>query len=291
MHDSGRTDAWRPQVNGVVRTLDRSRRRPGRGAEIVLTPELPHLPMPTYPEIRLALPRPADRARIGAARPTTSTSRPKGRSACGRGALPQARAAFTPATTRAFRNISGALADPGSAGPTPGCAASTRRAAVMVATPSCARNSRARLSQCCCGRAASTPSVPPARARPRPAAAGLPLMSAAWRPRRTSRRSSRSTCRARRWWSATARRAPSWSGVPASAVPGRLQARSWRSLCRGRRLRVPEPDRHLRHRAARGARERPAGRRLSGHRAARRVGDGAGRRARTTTCARRALRR
>jgi len=55
------TDAWHPQVNGVVRTLERlSENLPLLGVETVfLTPlEFRSLPMPTYPEIRLALATP-----------------------------------------------------------------------------------------------------------------------------------------------------------------------------------------------------------------------------------------
>ena len=54
------TDAWRPQVNGVVRTYERLIDEVAAlGVEIaVLTPdEFRTLPCPTYPEIRLALPR------------------------------------------------------------------------------------------------------------------------------------------------------------------------------------------------------------------------------------------
>jgi len=53
------TDAWRPQVNGVVRTYERlADEAEVLGVEIVfLTPaEFRTLPCPTYPEIRLALP-------------------------------------------------------------------------------------------------------------------------------------------------------------------------------------------------------------------------------------------
>ncbi|MDX2289280.1 MAG: glycosyltransferase family 1 protein [Hyphomicrobiaceae bacterium] len=53
------TDAWRPQINGVVRTYERlSEEAASLGAEIVfLTPaEFQTLPCPTYPEIRLSLP-------------------------------------------------------------------------------------------------------------------------------------------------------------------------------------------------------------------------------------------
>ncbi len=67
------TDAWHPQVNGVVRTLtslERSARR--LGAEIgFLTPDgFPSIPVPTYPGLRLALPRRREVAhRIEAFRP------------------------------------------------------------------------------------------------------------------------------------------------------------------------------------------------------------------------------
>jgi glycosyltransferase involved in cell wall biosynthesis len=57
------TDAWHPQVNGVVRTLGHVARQAGAlGAELeFLTPaEFWTLPMPSYPEVRLALPGPGD---------------------------------------------------------------------------------------------------------------------------------------------------------------------------------------------------------------------------------------
>ncbi|MBU2533021.1 MAG: glycosyltransferase family 1 protein [Alphaproteobacteria bacterium] len=53
------TDAWRPQVNGVVRTYERLTEEAALlGCEItLLTPsEFATVPCPTYPEIRLALP-------------------------------------------------------------------------------------------------------------------------------------------------------------------------------------------------------------------------------------------
>lgn len=52
------TDAWRPQVNGVVRSLEAlAKAAPAHGATIdFVTPQdFANLPMPTYPEIRLAL--------------------------------------------------------------------------------------------------------------------------------------------------------------------------------------------------------------------------------------------
>lgn len=67
------TDAWHPQVNGVVRSLEAvAREAPALGAELqFLTPAgFRSLPMPTYPEIRLSLTTPATiAARIEAAAP------------------------------------------------------------------------------------------------------------------------------------------------------------------------------------------------------------------------------
>ena len=54
------TDAWRPQINGVVRTLERlAQELQQQGVTVdFLTPlEFRTLPCPTYPEIRLALTR------------------------------------------------------------------------------------------------------------------------------------------------------------------------------------------------------------------------------------------
>jgi glycosyltransferase involved in cell wall biosynthesis len=60
------TDAWHPQINGVVRTLTslaRSAQRLGVSIEF-LTPEgFPCFPVPTYRELRLALPRRREIAR------------------------------------------------------------------------------------------------------------------------------------------------------------------------------------------------------------------------------------
>ena len=55
------SDAWRPQINGVVRTLEQTcaeLRRRGLRAEILGPDGFPSLPCPFYPEIRLALPPP-----------------------------------------------------------------------------------------------------------------------------------------------------------------------------------------------------------------------------------------
>ena len=61
------SDAWRPQVNGVVRSLEHmAEEAPRFGAETVfLTPErFRSFPMPTYPEIRLSLVGQASIARL-----------------------------------------------------------------------------------------------------------------------------------------------------------------------------------------------------------------------------------
>ena len=55
------TDAWHPQVNGVVRTLDtttRMLRDLGHVVEVIEPSAFPQLPVPYYPEIRVSVPRP-----------------------------------------------------------------------------------------------------------------------------------------------------------------------------------------------------------------------------------------
>ena len=61
------TDAWHPQVNGVVRTLTMTAEAARRlGHEVsFLTPEsFRTFAMPSYRELRVALPRPAKIARL-----------------------------------------------------------------------------------------------------------------------------------------------------------------------------------------------------------------------------------
>lgn len=56
------TDAWSPQVNGVVRTLQATRNEleaAGHSVEVVSPDLYPSIPCPTYPEIRLAVTRAA----------------------------------------------------------------------------------------------------------------------------------------------------------------------------------------------------------------------------------------
>ncbi len=106
------TDAWRPQINGVVRSLEYlASEAPSLGAEIMLlTPaDFRTVPLPGYREIRLALPsirRHRARNRRGTIR-TRCISRPRARSA-GSPGMSARRAAIRsrPAITPGFRNIS-----------------------------------------------------------------------------------------------------------------------------------------------------------------------------------------
>jgi glycosyltransferase involved in cell wall biosynthesis len=55
------TDAWHPQVNGVVRTLEMTAdrlRALGHAVEVIEPGPYPAIPVPFYPEIRVSLPRP-----------------------------------------------------------------------------------------------------------------------------------------------------------------------------------------------------------------------------------------
>ena len=67
------TDAWHPQVNGVVRTLShmaREARVLGADIEFLTPAEFLTVPVPTYPEVRLALPPPgAVERRLDAVKP------------------------------------------------------------------------------------------------------------------------------------------------------------------------------------------------------------------------------
>lgn len=61
------TDAWHPQVNGVVRTLTMmAEAAKALGVEVVfLTPEtFPTMRLPSYPDLRIAIPSPAKVARM-----------------------------------------------------------------------------------------------------------------------------------------------------------------------------------------------------------------------------------
>jgi glycosyltransferase involved in cell wall biosynthesis len=92
------TDAWRPQVNGVVRTYEQLAMqlpRMGAALEILSADAFRTLPCPTYPQIRLALPdRGACRRAIDLVRPDAihiATEGPVGlmaRAYCRRRGLP-----------------------------------------------------------------------------------------------------------------------------------------------------------------------------------------------------------
>ena len=87
------SDAWPPQINGVVRTLRHAGRRistpPAIAVETMTPDRFRTIPCPSYPEIRLALKprRRVARADRRARAATPSTSPPRARSAWRRGAL------------------------------------------------------------------------------------------------------------------------------------------------------------------------------------------------------------
>jgi glycosyltransferase involved in cell wall biosynthesis len=144
------TDAWHPQINGVVRTLEALRRSvTGQGAVItMLTPEgFPSLKVPTYPGLRCAIPNQREIARrIARANPDAihvATEGPIGiavRRYCLRHGLP-----FTTSlTTRFAEYVSARFPVPVSWG-----YAALRRfhaaaAATMVSTPSLRKELEAR---------------------------------------------------------------------------------------------------------------------------------------------------
>ncbi len=128
------TDAWHPQVNGVVRTLTvMAEAARGFGVEVsFLTPQsFRTFAMPSYPDLRLALPYPAKIAKlIEAAKPDSihiATEGPIGLS--GAALLPQARPAVHHELSHPLSRICfGAFADPGILDMARRCAASTGRA-------------------------------------------------------------------------------------------------------------------------------------------------------------------
>src|ERR1700721_3197385 len=84
------TDAWRPQVNGVVRTLTSlARSASALGTDIsFLTPDgFPSVGVPTYPGLRIALPNRREiKKRIEEAAPEAIHIAPEGRIGGWRGA-------------------------------------------------------------------------------------------------------------------------------------------------------------------------------------------------------------
>ena len=79
------TDAWHPQMNGVVRTLTTTceqLREDGHEVMVVSPDQFASIPCPTYPEIRLAFTRPGlSPVFCDPSRPRPSISPPRGRSA------------------------------------------------------------------------------------------------------------------------------------------------------------------------------------------------------------------
>ncbi len=107
------TDAWHPQVNGVVRTIEATNRelvKAGHTVAVIGPDQFAAFPAPAIPEIQLSLfphgrlARTARRAaRVGSAR--RSTSRPKARSARRRAAIAwRAACRSRPRTTRGSRS-------------------------------------------------------------------------------------------------------------------------------------------------------------------------------------------
>ena len=137
------TDAWFPQVNGVVRTLTSLAAgacSASASRSSFLTPEgIPTFALPSYPDIRLALPcRARDRARASTpSGPTPSISRPKARSASRRAGIASAHgAAVHDQLPHPLRRLcGGALADPDEPELGAGCAGSTMPAAAPWRRP------------------------------------------------------------------------------------------------------------------------------------------------------------
>ncbi len=252
--------------------------RGGRGARrwdidvLFLTPSLFHtVPLPSYPEIRLAMTPPGAVARLRQEiPPRPSPHRHRGAARTGGAAcLPQSRLELHDQLSHAFPGISaGAAADSGELdlcvpAPLPQCrtrharrdeisGAGTRGQGFHQGPPVDAR----RRCGDCTARARGACSICRARSS---------CPSVGSRSRRISRPFCRSTCRAPRSWSARDRRSPcSKARYPDAVFLGK---RTGEELARiyalGRCVRVSEPDRHIRHRHSRGARERRAGRGLS----------------------------
>jgi hypothetical protein len=222
------TDAWHPQINGVVRTLEslaRSAASLGSTVQFLTPAGFASVPLPTYPGLRCALPRPAEiAARIERAKPDAihiATEGPIGfmvRRYCRARGLP-----FTTSFTTRFPEYIAARA------PFPvawGYAALRRfhnaAAVTMVSTPSLMAelSGRGFAHLKMWSRGVDTQLFRPERAididLPRP------IFMTVGRVRRISRRSCPSNFPARRWWSDTGRRRRSCgrgSRTPGSSAP------------------------------------------------------------------------
>ena len=171
------------------------------------------------------------------------------------------------------------------------------RSGVMVATPSVRRELAARgFANLGRGRAAST-----RRCSIRRGATSAIDLSAADLPFGRPHRAARRTCRPSSALDLPGSKVVVGDGPQLAELQRRFPGahflgppREWRAraaLCRRRRLRLPEPHRHLRPRAARSARLGPAGRGLSGAGPLDVIGDERRRRARRGSAARRRWRR
>ena len=241
------TDAWHPQVNGVVRTLTMmAEAAKGFGVEVdFLTPQsFRTFALPSYPDLRLALPGPAaDRKtdRGGAPRLHSYRDRRPDR-VSGAALLPQARSALHhqlshPLSRICFR----ALADSGRLGvgdaalvsqAEPGGDGGDAGAGERIAQP--------RLSQCRAVVARRRHrAVSSAPRRPLPAGAGIPVR----RPRRGGKES-RGVSRSRSARHQTDRRRRAGARVAGAQISGcgvsRRTARRGTGvdLCRRRRVRI-----------------------------------------------------
>ena len=283
------TDAWHPQVNGVVRTLTMMAEAAKElGVEIsFLTPQsFRTFAMPSYPDLRLALPRPArdrraDRSRRKPDSIHIATEGPIGLS--GAALLPQARRCRSrPAFTPAFRNMSRRarrFRNPGSGGSLRWFHGPSQ--AVMAATPAlAARIARARFSQC--GAVAARRrhrAVSSARDRSLPAAPVFLSVGRVAVEKNLEAFLDLDLPGTKVVVGDGPARAALERKYPRCGVSRRAARRgTGGDLCGGRRLRVPEQDRHVRPGAARGAGQRPAGRGVSGDRSPRRDRRCAGRR-------------
>ena len=230
------TDAWHPQVNGVVRTLTSlAKQRLGAWRRH----RLPHpgrisVDAPCRP-IRACASRcrTGARSRGGSRRPrrTPSTSRPRGRSAGRCAPIAAAASLRSPRPTRrAFPNMSRSA---------PGSRASVGYAVLrhfhaassttMVATNSLRQELSARGFRKLgfWTRGVDTelfhPHTPATLDLPRPIFMTMGRVAV----EKISKRFCRSTCRARRWWSATdRRRRSSQSNIPARSSSARRRART-----------------------------------------------------------------
>ena len=274
------TDAWRPQVNGVVNSLDRVVRhaaRAGRRGDRHRARPVPHACRAR--PIRRSRLRWRGRARSrGSSKPIRAafvhiaTEGPLGILAR-RHCLARRRAFTTSYHTKFPEYLSARVPVPHSWGYAfmrwfhnagRGCMVATASLGADLAAP--------RLqATCCSGRAASTTTLfrPRAERRPRAAAPDLPL--------RRSRRGGEEPRGVPEARSCPARKVVVGDGparaeltrrLSAGALPRRAADRgARRGLCGRRRLRLPEPHRHVRQRDAGGAGVRAAGRGLSGDRA------------------------